>query len=814
MKLLSRLFGKSPAPPPAPAVPAPVAATPPPAPPPPAVDPAEHEQQLRAIAAGSVEPAELARLAVDGPTTRVRQAAAAAIVDPALWDELLPRLRGKDKAAYKLVRQRADERLAGQRQAEQAASEAAATCASLERLANRPHDAAYAVSLSLLAARWQALPAIADEAVRERGAQALGRCHEVVATHERELARVAAERAAEAARARELEAERQALRQAAAEQAATQAAAEAGAQAAAEADAEEARATAAEAREDRRAALLQAHGEIASLIRLGAAALHRGDTRKAARFRQSIEAALPTTPPLPPQLARGLEQLDARLNELRQWKDYVAAPKRIELIEEVEALVGVDEAPEALAEHLRALRQEWRTLNKGVETDASAEFERFEQAYQAAFKPCQAYFAEQAAIRRANLDARRQVLERVLAFEAGLDAEQPDHPLISRVLREAPQEWRSHGPVDRDAGRPVEAEFHRALDRLRARVTAWYTGNAAEKTALIARARQLATLDDAARAVDEVKRLQAQWKASGPVPHAQSPSRWEEFRALCDGVFERRQQAFAQASAALERSKSQAIALCEQLEQAALSPPADRATGQAQLPAWHEAFDSIGELPYADSRGLRERFQRAIGQYEALLAGQDQRESEGAESNLREAARLVRAWQRAVIEGAPARGRPPPPPPPPRRTAPRGGDLHRRRVALARQGRGTGVAAGDGAHRRRRLCGERGGGRGRARAGAARAVRARGDLQFQPDARGGFGAAPRPGDATAAPGPGPGAPGRGSRLGRDAAGVARPRRHRAGRARRTRAAVPAVRREAPPAGPARPAARGARRPRS
>ncbi len=259
------------------------------------------------------------------------------------------------------------------------------------------------------------------------------------------------------------------------------------------------------------------------LIRLSGAALGRGDTRKAARFRQSIEAALPGAPALPPHLARNLEQLDTRLNELRQWKDYVATPKRIELIEEVEALIGVDEAPETLLEHLRALRQEWRTINKGLAVEATAEAERFEQAYTAAFQPCQLHLTEQAAIRRANLDARKQVLERVLAFEAGLDAEQPDHPLIMRVLREAPQEWRSHSPVDRDASRPLDVDFFSALDRLRARVNAWYAGNAADKQALVARALQLTTSADLALAIDEVKRLQAQWKTTGPVPHAQVP---------------------------------------------------------------------------------------------------------------------------------------------------------------------------------------------------------------------------------------------------------------------------------------------------
>jgi len=648
MDLLYRLFRKAPAPDP---TPPPAAVVPPPvpaAPPLPAFDPAAHDLLLRTIGSGTVEGAELVRLAVDGPTTRVRQAAAAAIDDPALWQELLPRLRGKDKAAYKLIKQRADALLAGQRAVEQAALEAAALCASIEKHATRTFDTAFPVTLSLLEMRWQASADIVDAEVRRRGQQALERCREVVGAHQREIERLAAERAADEARARDLDDERQALQQAAAEQAADQADADSIAQA----EAESARATEAEAQADRRAAQAQAHGEIASLIRLGGAALQRGDTRKAARFRQSIEASMQAAPALPPPLVRGLEQLDARLNELRQWKDYVAAPKRIELIEDLEALVGVDEEPAALAEHIRALRQEWRTLNKGLAIDAPAEVERFEQAYRAAFKPCEAYFAGQAAIRRHNLDARQQVLERVLAFEAGLDPEQPDHPFIARVLREAPQEWRGHAPVDRDAGRGVETEFHRALDRLRARVNAWYVRNVVDKQALIAQVGQLAPGGDAAQAIDVVKRLQAQWKETGPAPHAQSQALWEEFRALCTGVYERRQHEFAAQSATLEQAKAQAVALCGQVEQASQDAPPDRRAGEVKLREWLEAFDAVGELPRAEARGLRDRFERAMARYEALLAGQDQRDASAAESNVQAAAGAVRAYQRAVIQGA------------------------------------------------------------------------------------------------------------------------------------------------------------------
>ena len=649
MKLLSRLFRPAPAPTPPPTVEAPPPA--PVAPPPPAVDPAEQEQLLRSIESGSLDAAELMRIAVEGQTTRLRQAAASAIDDPASWQDLLPRLRGRDKAAYKLIKQRLDAVVAQQRSVEQANSEAEALCVQIEKLATKAHDPLFEPTLSAYTSRWQALPPNFDAAIRTRGHQAIERCREVIAAHEREIARAvaerAAERAAEDARARAMEAELQAQQQAAAEQA------EADASALAVAD--EARAVDAQAETqaltEKQAADAQAQAEIVSLIRLSGAALKRGDTRKAARFRQSIEAALPGIPSLPAHLARSLEQLDARLNELRQWKDYVAAPKRIELIEEMEALIGVDEPPESLAEHIRALRQEWRTINKGLAVEATAESERFEKAFTTAFQPCQVYFAEQAAIRRTNLDARKQVLERLLAFETALDPEQPDHPLIMRVLREAPQDWRSHAPVDRDASRALDGEFFGTLDRLRAKVTAWYARNISDKQALIARAQQLTSATDTSRAIDEAKRLQTQWKATGPVPHAQSQAMWEEFRALCNAVFERRQQEYAQQSATLEQAKVQAAALCEQIELASVEGPADRPSGEAKLREWQEAFNAIGELPRNDARNLRDRYERAISKYDSQIAGLAQRDARAAETNALEAARQVRAYQRAVIQG-------------------------------------------------------------------------------------------------------------------------------------------------------------------
>jgi hypothetical protein len=97
--------------------------------------------RLRDLLARIDDPVELARLVVTSPSSRVRQSAAAAIDDPAQLHALLPRVRGKDKSVYKLIKQKCDALVADRRRTEAAALEAATLCASLERHGARAHDA-------------------------------------------------------------------------------------------------------------------------------------------------------------------------------------------------------------------------------------------------------------------------------------------------------------------------------------------------------------------------------------------------------------------------------------------------------------------------------------------------------------------------------------------------------------------------------------------------------------------------------------------------------------------------------------------------
>jgi hypothetical protein len=598
-------------------------------------DPSRLEQALASVQ----DPLRLAQLVVEGAPQRLRLLAAQRIEDPVQVNQLLRQLRGKDKSVYRILKQKSDATHAEAQRVAQHESDINSACAALEGLSRRVFDGLFAPALEHFEARWRGFESEAAPELRERARLAIERCRALIDQH---AAEAAAQAALVAARTEQVARTAEAARQR--DQAALLAAAEAEQARAAQA---EARALEAQAREEQLAAAGRA------LIAKAQGALRAGHTGPAAGLRRAIEEKLAAAPPLPAQIARQVEKLDARLNELKQWKDYAVAPKRAELIAEMEALVGSTDPPQALAERIRELREQWKTISKGIVSDSQQDWERFNQAAASAYEPCRAYFEAQARQRRENVEQRRLVLERFRAFEAAQGDEHPDWRTIARVLREARLEWRRHAPVDRAALRPIEAEFDAALARLQARLDAWYAQNVADKQSLIRRAEELLTRDDSREAIEAVKTLQRQWRDVGPAPRAQEQALWHGFREHCDAVFRRRQQAYAEYTASLEAGKAQAVALCEQAEQLAAQAGPALLEGAAQLAQWRADFAALGELPRADERGLHARFERALKACQARLGAEREREAESAFTQLFEAARLIGMYGWALAQGAP-----------------------------------------------------------------------------------------------------------------------------------------------------------------
>jgi hypothetical protein len=470
-------------------------------------------------------------------------------------------------------------------------------------------------------------------------------CKTVIADHVQRTAQREADAAAERSARQAAEETRELQRQAALAAAAAHAEAEAesGKESAAIREADAA------ARAAKRAAEEQIFRQLDGLIRKASGALRDGDTKRASGIRRAIDEKAVGAPPLPPQLIRHLEELDGKLAELKQWKDYAVAPKRIELIDEMESLVGSSDEPPALAARIKDLQEQWRTISKGLVSEAPEEWERFHQAAQAAYLPCKAHFEAQAKIRQDNLAQRRAVLERLTAFEASQQGDSFDWRVLTTVLREAPQEWRRHFPVEREPNRALQIEFSGATERLQARLDEWYQRNVVAKQELIGRARAAIASEDTRGAIEAVKRLQLSWKETGPAPREKDRALWSEFRELCDAAFQKREQAHTDYTAALEASKVQAVELCEEVERVAALSGAPLIEGVAKAADWRAAFDALGEMPRADARGLQERFERALELCRSQTSRQRLRDSDRSVTDLAQAAALIRAYEWALM---------------------------------------------------------------------------------------------------------------------------------------------------------------------
>ena len=603
--------------------------------------------RLPQMLAGIHDEHRLATLVTENSSSRVRQLAAELMRDPAQIRELIREVRTKDKVVYKILKQKIDALNAGERKAAELKEASLALCASLERHSNRGYDALYASTLAHLQTRWRELDSTPEEGLAYRFTQAIERCEAVIAEHGRLIQQQAEQTANQRAADEALEHERRIEQQAA--------------NLLAEEEAKRLRdlADQREAEEkivaDARAAHEQAIRQIGGLVRKAQGALSEGQSQAASGLRRAIEEKLTAVEPaIPAQLLRSVQQLDGKLNELKQWKDFAVGPKRAELIQQMESLVGAADEPPALAERIKALQQEWKTISKGIVSDPPEDWERFHVAAQAAFKPCRDYFDAQAKIRQDNLQARKALVARLTAFEAAQDAKDPDWRLLGRVLREAPQEWRRHFPVERDTGRSVQVEFDAAIERLQTQLAGWHDQNVAEKQSLIKRARHLLTLDDGREAIETVKRLQIQWKETGSAAREQEQSLWSEFREVCDSIFQKRQQSFANHAAGLEAAKAGAVALCLDVEAYAGSSPINPVEARAKIPEWRAAFAALGELPRADARGLRDRLERALVLCETEISRLRERDAQQSLMQLFDACRHVHAYGLAVARGAEA----------------------------------------------------------------------------------------------------------------------------------------------------------------
>ncbi|BBI59311.1 DUF349 domain-containing protein [Vreelandella sulfidaeris] len=269
--------------------------------------------------------------------------------------------------------------------------------------------------------------------------------------------------------------------------------------------------------------------------------LERGAFKSASRLHQRLKPRIEALagPAAQPLKAR-LKHLAARLAELRDWRGFVAGPKREQLCASIEALANdIYMAEEALDRHHRQLVKEWKSLgDAAANRDQSARFRSASDRIHERLAPWRSRLSEE---REANLKAREALCDQLESLLAQ-PSEDADPDVLRQIRDKARHQWRHHSPVPRERSEAVGRRFGTIRHQLQALIDQRADTIAAQKRDLISQVSSLRSDDSQplAQRIHLTKQLQQQWRALGRAPKGEEQTLWKTFRHECDQLFAQR----------------------------------------------------------------------------------------------------------------------------------------------------------------------------------------------------------------------------------------------------------------------------------
>lgn len=232
-----------------------------------------------------------------------------------------------------------------------------------------------------------------------------------------------------------------------------------------------------------------------------------------------------------------MQLLNGQLRELSDWQGFATEPKQIALCEQMEYLADQPMDPEAKAERIKELQNEWRDL--GGSSDRNL-WSRFKAASDKAYEPCKAYFSAKSGLKQANLEKRSAICEQLETFLDNADWSSIDWKVAERIHQTARQEWKEAWPVEFRDNRAIQKRFDELLKRLEAPLDEERRKNEGLKQEIVDKAQALVDHQPLQEAMNQAKALQGDWQAIGITRHREDRKLWQAFRKACDQIFARR----------------------------------------------------------------------------------------------------------------------------------------------------------------------------------------------------------------------------------------------------------------------------------
>lgn len=306
-----------------------------------------------------------------------------------------------------------------------------------------------------------------------------------------------------------------------------------------------------------------------------------------------------------------LRELEAGVAEMERWQRWAGNKVRARLCDEVESLIGSGLHPDAVANRVKELQDEWARV-EAAEPDhgehATGIGKRFRALCHRTLAPARPYFEQRRALRgqkATELDAT------VVALAAEIeDAPDDLKPLRERVVAAL----RALDEVEPRARAALGKRLRAQLDRLDALRETRNQAAVEGKQALLERLR-FAARGDTTQAINVAKAIQQEWRHAPRADRKTEDRLWAELRAIVDPVFEAARAGAQARSEALAAVEAERRGLVEAVQALAQSEDLGQIDAQlAELEARWQAQQPQPEDAAGDARPSRTPRDRSLGE--------------------------------------------------------------------------------------------------------------------------------------------------------------------------------------------------------
>src|SRR5258708_24971311 len=241
--------------------------------------------------------------------------------------------------------------------------------------------------------------------------------------------------------------------------------------------------------------------------------------------------------------------------------------------------------------------------------------------------------------RFANAAVQEELIAQAEALGKKYDLEKPeDMEKAARELHEIQERWKQAAEAPRAQAQTLWHRYRQAADPIQAQAREFFAARAVPreanlnlKLALVERAEALADSTDWIKTAEEMKKLQAEWQASGPVPRPDTRVVWKRFRDACDRFFSRRNEDLAQRKEGWSTNQARKEALCARAEELAGSREWEKAA--SELRRLQAGWKTIGPGRRTKSEALWQRFRTAADRFFERYKRRDEIEIESRQAD-------------------------------------------------------------------------------------------------------------------------------------------------------------------------------------